>query len=146
MQVCKWMTKEVLTVGGATGIGAAAELMKARNIRHLPVMEGERLIGIVSDRDLRQAMPPGALSLDVHKVGYLLDKVLVRDVMTKQVVGVSPDVSIAKAADLMVRNKIGCLPVLEGEALVGMITESDILRAVAEKQALFEVPISRVKE
>ncbi|MCZ6481138.1 MAG: CBS domain-containing protein [candidate division NC10 bacterium] len=56
------------------------------------------------------------------------------------------DVSFAKAADLMVRNKIGCLPVLDGEALVGMITESDILRAVADKEAVFEAPLSRGKE
>lgn len=146
MQVSNWMTREVVTVSGTTGVRAAAALMQARNIRHLPVMEGERLIGIVTDRDLREAMPPPALFLDVHEADYLLDKVPVCDVMTKRVVGVSPDVSIAKAADLMIRNKIGCLPVLEGEALVGIITESDILRAVADKQALFEVPTSRAKE
>lgn len=146
MQVCNWMTKEVLTVTGATGLREAVELMKARKIRHLPVVEDERLIGIVTDRDLRQAMPPRTLSLDVHEVDHLLDKVRVRDIMTKRVVGVSADVSIAKAADLMVRNKIGCLPVLDGEALVGMITESDILRAVADRQAVFEIPLSRGKE
>ncbi|MFQ5802551.1 MAG: CBS domain-containing protein [Candidatus Methylomirabilales bacterium] len=146
MQVCTWMTKEVLTVTGATGLREAVELMKARKIRHLPVVEDERLIGIVTDRDLRQAMPPHALSFDVHEVDHLLDKVRVRDIMTKRVVGVSADVSIAKAADLMVRNKIGCLPVLDGEALVGMITESDILRAVANRQAVFEAPLLRGKE
>lgn len=146
MQVCKWMTKGVLTASGATRIREAAGLMKARNIRHLPVMEGERLIGIVSDRDLRQAMPPQALALDVYEREYLMDKVHVSDVMTKRVVGVSPDVSFAKAADLMVRNKIGCLVVLEGEVLVGIITESDILRAVADKEAVLEVPLSPQKE
>jgi len=146
MQVLNWMTKEVVTVDKATGVRAAADLMKARNIRHLPVMEGERLVGIVTDRDLREAMPPASLLLDVHEADYLLDKVPVCDVMTKRVIGISPDVSIAKAADLMVRNKIGCLPVLEGDALVGIITESDILRGVADKQDMFEVPISRAKE
>jgi acetoin utilization protein AcuB len=146
MQVCNWMTKKVSTVNGAIGLREAAELMKAGKIRHLPVVEGNRLIGIVTDRDLRQAMPPYALSLDVHEVDYLMDKVRVGDVMTKRVVGVSPDVSIAKAADLMVRNKIGCLPVLDGEALVGIITESDILRAVADKEAVFEAPLLRGKE
>ncbi len=146
MQVCDWMMKEVVTVNGATGIRVAAELMKARKIRHLPVVEGERLIGIVTDRDLRQAMPPQALCLDVHEVDYLMDEVHVCDVMTKRIVGVSPDVSIVKAAELMVRNKIGCLVVLEGEALVGIITESDILRAVADKEAVFEAPLSRGKE
>jgi acetoin utilization protein AcuB len=139
------MTREVATVDGTIGAREAAELMRTRRIRHLPVMEGRRLIGIVSDRDLRQAMPPKALSLGVREVTDLLEKVPIRDIMTTRVVGVSPDVSIARAADLMVRNKIGCLPVLEAEALVGIITESDILRAVAEKEAVFDVPLSGVK-
>lgn len=146
MQVRNWMTKDVVTVSGATGIRVAANLMKSKNIRHLPVIEGKWLIGIVTDRDLRQAMPPQALALDVHEQDHLMDEVHVSDVMTKRVVGVSPDVSFAKAADLMVRNKIGCLVVLKEEALVGIITESDILRAVADKEVLFEVPLSQRKE
>lgn len=140
MQVRNWMTKEVVTVGGATGVREAAELMKARKIRHLPVVEEGRLIGIVTDRDLRLAMPSQATTLAVHELHSLLDKVQVREVMTKRVVGVPPDVSIAKAADLMLRNKIGCLPVLEGGTLVGIITESDILRAVAEEKGIMALP------
>ncbi len=140
MQVCDWMRREVVFVSGAAGIREAAELMKAHKIRHLPVLEEGRLIGIVTDRDVRQAMPPRALSLDIHEVHYVLDKVHVRDIMTPRVVAVSPDVSIAKAADLMYRNKIGCLPVLDAEKLVGIITESDILRAVAEKKGEAAMP------
>ena len=134
MQVQDWMTKDVVTISGATSVREAIELIKAQKIRHLPVVEGGRLIGIVTDRDLRQAVAPEPLRLGVHEADYLLDKVYVRDIMTRQVVGVSPDVSFAKAAELMVRNKIGCLPVLDGETVVGIITESDVLRAVAEAE------------
>jgi acetoin utilization protein AcuB len=127
------MTKEVVWVSGGTSLGKAADLMKVRKIRHLPVMDGKQLMGIVTDRDLRRAMPAQVKSLEGHDPQNVLNKVCVRDIMTSRIVGVSPDVSIPKAAGLMYRNKIGCLPVLDEEALVGIITESDILRAVAEQ-------------
>lgn len=149
MHVHDWMTKDVVTISGASSLREAIELIRAREIRHLPVVDGGRLIGIVTDRDIRKAIAPEPLLLDVHEADYLLDKVYVRDIMTRQVVGVSPDVSFAKAAELMVRNKIGCLPVLEGEMVVGIITESDILRAVAEEERGAvgqKVPHSRGKE
>lgn len=137
MRVADWMQRKLITINPQETLRTAWQLLRQHHIRHLPVVEEGRLIGIVTDRDLRQAMP------------YLLDKVHIREVMTKRVVGVSLDVSIAKAADLMLRNKIGCLPVLEGEVLVGIITESDILRAVAEQKgilALPEVPLLQGKE
>lgn len=140
MQVRDWMTKEVVWVSGATSLREAAELMKVRKIRHLPVMDGKQLMGIVTDRDLRRAMPAQVKSLEGHDSQNELNKVCVRDIMTARVVGVSPDVSIPKAAGLMYRNKIGCLPVLDEEALVGIITESDILRAVAEKAGEMALP------
>lgn len=140
VQVCDWMTKEVVRVSRVTSLRGAAELMKARKIRHLPVMERDRLIGIVTDRDVRQAMPSPTVSFSSHEPQNLLDKVYVRDIMTIRVVAVSPDVSIAKAAGLMCRNKIGCLPVLDEEALVGIIAESDILRAVAEEEREMAFP------
>lgn len=134
MQVRDWMTTEVVCVSGKTSVGDAAALMKERRIRHLPVMERTELIGIISDRDVREAMPSQATSTESQLVRNWLEKVRVRDIMTRRVVGVSPDVSIAKAAGLMCRNKIGCLPVLDGGALIGIVTESDILRAVAEDE------------
>lgn len=140
VQVRDWMTKEVVWVSGATSLREAADLMKVRKIRHLPVMDRNKLMGIVTDRDLRQAMPARGTSLEGHDPQNLLDKVCVRDIMTARVVGVSPDVSISKAAGLMYRNKIGCLPVFDEEALVGIITESDILRAVAEEAGEMAAP------
>ncbi|MFQ5847498.1 MAG: CBS domain-containing protein [Candidatus Methylomirabilales bacterium] len=145
MRVQDWMTAEVVTVGGSTSLREAAELMTSRKFRHLPVVEEGRLVGIVSERDLRQAMPSQVMSRALQGSDKLLDKACVRDIMTRRVVGVSPEVPIGKAAALMARNKIGCLPVLEGEALVGIITGSDILHAVAEEKgvvALPEVPLS----
>ncbi len=140
MQVRDWMTKEVVWVSGATSLREAADLMQVRKIRHLPVMDKNQLMGVVTDRDVRQAMPPRGASLESQDPQNVLDKVCVRDIMTARVVAVSPDVSIPKAADLMCRNKIGCLPVLDEEALVGIITESDILRAVAEEAGEMAVP------
>lgn len=140
MQVRDWMTKEVVWVSGATSLREAADLMKVRKIRHLPVMDENQLMGVVTDRDVRQAMPARAASVEGHDPQNVLDKVYVHDIMTARVVAVSPDVSIPKAADLMCRNKIGCLPVLDEEALIGIITESDILRAVAEEAGEMAVP------
>ena len=140
MQVRDWMTKGVVWVSGGTSLGKAADLMKVRKIRHLPVMDGKQLMGIVTDRDLRRAMPAQVKSLEGHDPQNVLNKVCVRDIMTSRIVGVSPDVSIPKAAGLMYRNKIGCLPVLDEEALVGIITESDILRAVAEEAGEMALP------
>lgn len=147
MQVRNWMTKEVVWVSGVTSLREAADLMKVRKIRHLPVMDGKELMGIVTDRDLRRAMPAQAKSREGHDPQNVLNRACVRDIMTTRIVGVSPDVSIPKAAGLMYRNKIGCLPVLDEEALVGIITESDILRAVAEEAGEMGLPdASRFQE
>ena len=149
MRVRNWMTKVVVTVSGATRVREASDLMKTHKIRHLPVVEEGRLVGIISDRDLREVVPSQVATSKIETVQHFLDKIQVQLVMTKQVVGISPDGSLAKAADLMVRNKIGCLPVLDGYALVGIITGSDILRAVAEEKgvmALPEIPPVRGKE
>lgn len=83
MEVRDWMTKEVLTVSGATGIRGTAELMKAQKIRHLPVVERGRLIGIVTDRDVRDAIPSQATSSESHELHNLVDNVRVRDIMSR---------------------------------------------------------------
>lgn len=116
MRVCDWMTPNVTTIRERTTIQEAVDMMRARKVRHLLVMEHGTLRGVVSQQDL---------------LPHLLERGEVRHIMTKQVLGISSDVSIGRAADLMLRNKIGCLPVLDGETLVGIITQSDILRAVA---------------
>jgi acetoin utilization protein AcuB len=132
MLVEKRMKGNPITVGPQDSFRHAMNLIRQRGIRHLPVVEGNRLVGIVTDRDLRQASPSPATSLEIHELHYLLEKVKVRDIMTSPVVTATPEMPIEAAARLMLTHRIGSLPVLRGTALVGIITETDILSAFVD--------------
>jgi acetoin utilization protein AcuB len=132
MLVERWMKANPITVGPLDSFRHAMNLIRQRGIRHLPVVEGGRLVGIVTDRDVRQASPSAATSLEVHELHYLLEKIKVRDIMTSEVVTATPEMPIEAAARLMLTHRIGSLPVLRGMALVGIITETDILSAFVE--------------
>lgn len=129
MLVRDWMTKDPLTAGPATSIKAAWKSLQEHRIRHLPVVEGGKLVGIVTDRDLRRVLPSPATSLEIHELHYLLDKITVSEVMTKDVITTSPFTAIAEAARTLLRNRIGALPVLEGGALAGILSQTDVLEA-----------------
>jgi acetoin utilization protein AcuB len=126
------MKANPITVGPLDSFRHAMNLIRQRGIRHLPVMEGGRLVGIVTDRDVRQASPSAATSLEIHELHYLLEKITIRDIMTSEVVTATPEMPIEAAARLMLTHRIGSLPVLRGMALVGIITETDILSAFVE--------------
>jgi acetoin utilization protein AcuB len=126
------MKANPITVGPLDSFRHAMNLIRQRGIRHLPVVEGGRLVGIVTDRDVRQASPSAATSLEIHELHYLLEKITIRDIMTSEVVTATPEMPIEAAARLMLTHRIGCLPVLRGMALVGIITETDILSAFVE--------------
>ena len=128
MYVQDVMQTKLFTVTPETTLPEALNLTAQRGIRHLPVLDGERLVGIVSDRDLKRAMASPATSLEAHELRYLLDHVLVREIMTGGVITVRPTAPIEEAARLMVLEKIGALPVTEGEQLIGILTETDLLR------------------
>jgi acetoin utilization protein AcuB len=132
MLVEKRMRPDPITVGPQDSFRHAMNLIRQRGIRHLPVVEGGRLVGIVTDRDIRQASPSSATSLEIHELHYLLEKLKVCDVMTTNVVTVAPGTPIDEAARLMLQHRIGSLPVLRGEDLVGIITETDMLQALVE--------------
>jgi acetoin utilization protein AcuB len=132
MLVERWMKANPITVGPLDSFRHAMNLIRQRGIRHLPVMEGGRLVGIVTDRDVRQASPSAATSLEIHELHYLLEKIKIRDIMTSEVVTATPEMPIEAAARLMLTHRIGSLPVLRGMALVGIITETDILSAFVE--------------
>ena len=129
MRVRELMTGAPITVSPATDVVEARKRMIAERIRHLIVLEGTELVGIVTDRDIRLNLPSQATSLSVWEVNYLLARLTVGTVMTKGVIVIGPDREAYDAARLMLEHKIGALPVVDGGRLVGIITETDILRA-----------------
>jgi acetoin utilization protein AcuB len=135
MTVREAMTTALRTVGPGTPIVEARQQMQMERVRHLLVTDEDgRLCGIVTDRDIRLNLPSPATSLSVWEINYLLTRLTVREVMSKGVVKISPDRDITEAARVMVTEKIGALPVLDGERLVGILTETDVVAAVANRQ------------
>jgi acetoin utilization protein AcuB len=120
------MTREVVALSPETTAVEALGLCRERRIRHLPVVEGGRLVGIVSDRDLRSAAP----ALGDSDRASALERIGISDVMTRDVVSARPDDPIEVAANRMRERRIGCLPVVEGGELVGIITSSDVMEAL----------------
>jgi acetoin utilization protein AcuB len=132
MVVRNVMTSNPFTVSPDTTIAEALAIMREKGIRRLPVMKGGKLIGIVTKRRLLEVSPSPATTLSVFEMNYLLAKTVVRDIMTKEVLTVSPDALLEQAAVLMADNNIGGLPVLDGGRLVGIITEKDIFQSFVE--------------
>ena len=134
------MTREVITLSPQTTAAEALGLCRERRIRHLPVVEGGRLVGVVSDRDLRSAAPalgdPGRASA--------LERIRISEVMTSEVVTASPDDPIDEAANRMRERRIGCLPVVESGELAGIITSSDVMEALVHLVGAHE-PGSRLE-
>jgi len=129
MLVRDYMSQPVLSVDPSTPITDALKTMRDRGIRRLPVIDsGGRLRGIVSDRDLLHAAPSPATSLSIWEITYLLGRITVEKVMTRDVLTVRPDTPVETAAQLMVDRKIGGMPVVDGGTVVGVITETDIFR------------------
>ena len=132
MRISEWMSPHPITVGPGTPVSEARELMRRKRIRHLLVMTGERLVGIITDRDIRLVLPSPATSLSVWEIHYLVAKMTVEQVMTRAVITIAPDRPVAEAVRVMLERKIGALPVAEGWRVVGIITETDLLRAFAQ--------------
>ncbi len=134
MAVKRYMTADPITVQPNVSLLHARALLRSHQIRHLPVVEKKRLIGILSDRDLRLLLPSSlATAEEQHRFQAWGTQVTVGDVMTRKVVTVAPETETEKAARLMVEHRIGCLPVLRGSILVGIITTIDLLQAMIEK-------------
>jgi len=132
MLVQGWMTSDVITVDEETSMMKASIIMKEKKIRSLPVVDKKgNLVGIVSDRDLRDAAPSKATTLDVYELNYLLSSMKIKDLMSKNVVFSRPDETVEFAAILMLENKISALPVInDKDALVGIITQTDIFKVL----------------
>jgi acetoin utilization protein AcuB len=130
MPVKDWMSRDLVTIEEDTSIMKASKVMKQNNIQHLPVLSQGRLVSIVSDRDLKEATPSKATTLDIHEMYFLLDKVTVKSLMPKQLFTIAPGDTVEKAAAAMLKHHISALPVVDAKsALAGIITKGDIFRA-----------------
>lgn len=132
MLVQERMSSPVISVEPTMRIMNALNLMKTKKIRRTPVVKNGKMVGIISDKDLLDAGPSDTTSLSVYELNYLLTKILVEDVMTKKVLTVQVDTPIEEAAYIMVENKIGGLPVFDGDKMIGLITETDLFKIFQE--------------
>lgn len=136
------MRRDVVTVAPDTTLPAAIHRMGERGIRHLPVVEGDRLVGIVSDRDLKRAMGSGS-GLERDERADWLDRLCVAEFMTRAVLTIGPGFPVEDAARVMVRERISALPVTEAGRLVGIVTETDVLALFVRALGALE-PSSRL--
>jgi len=126
------MTKSPVTIKASDSLLAATRILKEKGFKHLPVLDGNgALVGVVTDRDLKRASASDATTLEVHELLYLLDKLKIEQVMTRKPVSVATQETVQNAAKLMVEKKIGCLPVVDGGKVAGILTKDDLLRLVA---------------
>ena len=133
MNVKQRMTPAPITVTPKISHRQAVKIMQDNNIRRLPVVDEQgRLLGIVSESDLLSTAPSQATSLSIYEIYTLLEKLTLDQIMTSPVIAVDEDCGLANAAHIMHQNKIGCLPVVRGDALVGIITETDIFGTLVE--------------
>jgi acetoin utilization protein AcuB len=129
MLVREWMTQDPQTVAPSTPVMEAMQRMREGGFRRLPVVKDGRLVGIVTDRDLKEATPSKVTSLSVYELNYLLSRLTIQDVMQRAVITVAPDEPFERAALLMEEHRVSGLPVVDRGALVGMLTITDLLRA-----------------
>lgn len=128
-----WMTSKVITITPDTSLPDAHRLMDDHNIRRLPVEQHGRLVGIVTRGDVRGAEPSDASSLNIWEMNYLLSKLTIDKIMTKNPITIGPEATIEQAARLMLEEKVSGLPVVDDQgSIVGIITESDIFRLVVK--------------
>ena len=133
MLVQELMTKNPLTTTPDTSVPDALALMRQKKVRRLPVLDKTgKLVGIVSDQDLLYASPSPATSLSVFEINSLIAKITVAHVMTKKVVTITEDLPVEEAARIMADKKIGGLPVMKGTKLAGIVTETDLFRALLQ--------------
>ena len=129
MLVRDWMTADPQTVTAATPVMEAMQKLRDGGYRRLPVVREGKLVGIVTDRDLKEATPSKATSLSVYELNYLLSKLTIKDVMTAPVMTIGPEDAIEEAALMMESHRVSGLPVVDHGKLVGILTITDLLRA-----------------
>jgi acetoin utilization protein AcuB len=127
------MTPDPVTITTETSLKEALDLVRSKPFRHLPVMdEDDKLVGIVTEKSLVYASPTPTTTLSVFEVDYILARTKVGQVIQGSVITVPPDLPVEEAARVMIDQRIGCLPVVEDEKLLGIISDTDIFRVFAE--------------
>jgi len=127
VRVADWMSERLLAVETFDSIAIARQLMAKHRVNQLPVLENEKLVGIVTDRDIRDAYPTSMMINLGKEIDRFADSVTVEEVMTHDVMVVRPDTALTTAVGLLRRHRIGSLPVMKNDRLVGIVTRSDIL-------------------
>lgn len=131
MLVKNWMSKKVFTIDVDDSMSHAINLLKEHKVRMLPVMKKGKLVGVVSDTDIKRASASDATTLDMHELLYLISKVKIKDIMSKDPVTVPPDYTVEETAELLMREKISGVPVVnEGGEVVGIITRDDLFNVL----------------
>jgi len=132
-RVRDWMSRDPFTVAPSESLQAVIDLLRRRDIRAVPVVQAGRLIGIVTDRDVRQVAPSYPLFRDEEEIRHYTENLTVTAAMTADPMRVSPDATLVEVAKLLETYRISSLPVVDGEVLVGMISVTDLLRAFIEQ-------------
>jgi len=131
MLVKNWMAKNVVTIDEDESMQEALRRMKQHNIRLLPVLKNGKLTGVLTDRDLKRASASDATTLDVHELLYLVSKIKVKTIMTKNPIFIAPELTVEETAEVLLQNKISGAPVVDDSGrVVGVITQSDVFRVL----------------
>ncbi|MEA2013820.1 MAG: CBS and ACT domain-containing protein [Thermodesulfobacteriota bacterium] len=145
MFVGKRMTRNLVTVARDTSILKVKNLLKQHKIDQIPVVDDRKLVGIITDRDIRVNLPSPASTLSVHELNYLLSEMKTENVMTGKVFTTTPETTIEEAALLINDKHVNSLPVVVGDELVGLITTCDLLNILLEIMGVHSAPSSRVE-
>jgi len=138
------MTRNVVTVTRDTSVLAVRNILHEHQFNQVPVVDGKKVVGIITDRDIRENSASPASTLSVHELNYLLSEMKAGDIMTKDPITVTPETSIEAATEIITRHNIGSLPVVSKGELVGIITTSDLLNVLLEVMGM-GTPSSRIE-
>ena len=131
MLVKNWMNRQVVGIDPNDSMQHAISLMRDHRIRMLPVIKGGKLVGILTDRDLKRVSASDATTLEIHELKYLLSDIRIKDIMKKNPITVNEHLTVEETAEILLENKISGVPVVEnGDRVVGVITQSDLFRVL----------------
>lgn len=131
MLVKYWMSTDVVTIDQDASMYDAIHLMRDKNIRMLPVLDKGKLVGIITDRDLKRASASDATALEIHEILYLLDKITIKDIMTQKPITVPDNFTVEETAKILLDNKINGVPVVDRKgAIIGVVTQTDLFRVL----------------